>query len=55
MKLLGIHFDYQFKFDNDVETIYKKSHRKRNAFPRITNYMELTKRHNRMNAFLKLS
>ena len=52
-KLLGIYIDYKLKFNIHVETIYKKAHRKLSALSRITNYMELPKKHILMSAFFK--
>ena len=52
-RLLGIHIDYTLKFDNHVDTICKKAHRKLTALSRITKYMELTKRRILMNAIYK--
>ena len=47
-KLLGIHIDYKL---THVDTISEKAHRKLTALSRITNYMELPKRRNLINAF----
>ena len=52
-KILGIQIDYKLKFDIHVETICTKARRKRSALSRITNYMELPKRHILMNTFFK--
>ena len=46
-------YDYKLKFDTHVDTICKKAHRKLTALSRITNYMELPKRHILINAFFK--
>ena len=54
-KLLGIYIDYKLKFDTHVDSICKKIHRKLTAFSRIINYMEISKRHILVNAFLKLN
>ena len=52
-KLLGIVFDNKLKFDKHIENISQKAKRKLNALARVTNYMELPKRHILMNAFFK--
>ena len=54
-KLLGIYIDYKLKFDTHVDSICKRIQRKLTAFSRITNYMEISKRHFLVNAFLKLN
>ena len=51
-KLLGIVLDNKLKFDKHVENICQKASKKLNALARVTNYMELPKRHILMNAFL---
>ena len=53
VKLPGINFDKNFKFDIHVESICQKANRKLNALGRIVNYMELPKRRILMNAFFK--
>ena len=52
-KLLGIHIDYKLKFDTHVETICKKSYRKFNALPRITDCTEVPKKPILMNTSFK--
>ena len=52
-KPLGVHTDYKLKLDSHVEIICKKAHKKLSALSRITNQMELPKRHILMNAFFK--
>ena len=54
-KLLGMHIDYELKFDAHVDTIRKKAHGELTALSKITNYMELPKRCILINAFLKLN
>ena len=36
-KLLGVHIDYQLKFDTRIDTISKKANRNLKALSRITN------------------
>ena len=52
-KLLGIVFDNKLRFDKHIENISQKANRKLNALARVTNYIELPKRHILMNAFFK--
>ena len=52
-KLLGVVLDNKLKFDKHIENICQKANRKLNALARVTNYMELPKRHILMNAFFK--
>ena len=52
-KLLGIHINYNLKFDTHADTICKNAHRKLTALSGITNYIELAKRRILMNAFFK--
>ena len=52
-KLLVIVLDNKFKFDKHVENICQKASKKLNAITRVTNYIELPKRHILMNAFFK--
>ena len=52
-KLLGINLDNNLKFGLHFESICQKATTKLNAFARIVNYMELSKKGILMNAFFK--
>ena len=52
VKLLGITFDCKLKFNNHIKNICQKASQKVNALARITSYMETTRKHTLMNAFL---
>ena len=54
-KILGIILDNQLKFDKHVENICQKASKKLNALARVTNYMELPKRCNLMNASIQFT
>ena len=51
-KLLGVIFDNELKFEKHINTICQKGNRKLNALARIKPYVELTKQHILMNAFI---
>ena len=50
---MGIVVDNKLKFDKHVENICQKVSKRLNTLARVTNYMELPKRHILMNAFCK--
>ena len=50
--LLGVIFDNELKFEKHINTICQKGNRKLNALARIKPYVELTKQHILMNAFI---
>ena len=52
-KLLGIVIDNKLKFELHIGNICQKANRKLNAPARLSNYMELPKKHILMNAFFK--
>ena len=54
-KTLGIILDNQLKFDKHVENICQKASKKLNALARVTNYMELPKRCNLINASIQFT
>ena len=50
-KLLGIHFNNNFRFENHVASLCKKASQKPNALPRIAQYINLAQRRSIMKAF----
>ena len=50
-KLPGLNVDYKLKFNEDLESIFKKAGRNVNAFLRILPYKNFEKRHIFMNLF----
>ena len=51
-KLLGVKFDSNLSFENDVTSLCKKASQKLHALVRISHYMDLNKRRNLMKAFI---
>ena len=43
-KLLGINFDRELSFENNISSLCKKASQKLHALTRIVNYMNLSKR-----------
>ena len=51
-KLLGINFDRELSFENNISSLCKKASQKLHALRRIVNYMNLSKRKAPMKTFL---
>ena len=51
-KLLGINFDRELSFENNISSLCKKASQKLHALTRIVNYMNLSKRKAPMKTFL---
>ena len=51
-KLLGVKFDSNLSFENNVTSLCKKASQKLHALARISHYMDLNKRRNLMEAFI---
>ena len=51
-KLLGINFDRELSFENNISSLCKKASQKLHALTKIVNYMNLSKRKAPMKTFL---
>ena len=51
-KLLGVKFDSNLSFENQVTSFCKKASQKLHALARISHYMDLNKRRNLVKAFM---
>ena len=51
MKLLGVHFDNQLRFDFHIEKVCKNANRKIHALARVTHILDLSKKQILMNTF----
>ena len=53
IKLIGVNFEDRLNFDYHANTLLKKASKKCHALASVWNYMDTTKRHVLMNAFIK--
>ena len=53
-KLLGIRFSSNFRFDDHVDSLYKKTSQKLNALTRVAQYMNLAQRRSIMKPLISV-